>query len=600
MNFLAKFNNKQFLKILIIFSFILYSITVLYLVDYGVTGYFLSIYDNIPFDGLILINFMILIGIIIILFSHSKKNSFWKLGLLLIFLCNFLILILPYVAGYAYSSHTDHLTHIGLIKDILNVGSLSLNTGMFTTHVNSNFYPLTHIIVAEISLLTTLSVETIAFLIGPFFYAIFILYTYIFTKKISKKYRIFSILSATVLFCYFFKEIFAMGFAFLTYPLIFYIYYNYRKRKNMNFAVITIVIISSMTFFHPIAAIILTVILFFYEILNLLISVFIIKTNKYQISFTLILFSLIMIILWMWQISWLWEKSIMNILNLLNNDLLVKPFIDNASENFNKVGLNLVQIFELFVRMYGSIALFLLLSIISSFKIIYSKKFESYKNRYVYFLSIVFIISVVLWIFDLIMPLTSLSSGRFIWIVIPLFPFFVGISLYKIINFDLINSKKLKYFIVFCLIGFASINSVLVIHPNPEIHLSNIAVSNSEIDGADWIITNSKENIQTLSVGHVPIYRYEGALNGAAKVKIDREDRKLIGEHFNYTEFNQIGDIYNETKYMILRTDFLINIHTGMYKNMNKFNLDDFKKLENDPSVSKIYGNGNMDIMFII
>lgn len=591
MNSKNQIDRPILLKGLLIISFMLFSIVTLFISQYSSNGYNLSIYNNLPFPSVVILSVLVLVGILVTLNCYKKENTLWKLGLLLVILCNFVILLLPYLTGYTYSSNSDHLTHIGFIKDILNTSNLN-------SYLDKNIYPLTHILVVEIKLFTKLSVEKIAFFIGPLFYLLFLFYTYIFSRKLTPKSKIFAILASTVLFCYFFKEIFPMGFAFLTYPLIFYVYYNYHTKKNISYAILTLILLGIMPFFHPIAAIFIPFILLIFEIVNHYINIIFLKNKYHKISFTLIFFSLIIVTMWMWQITWLWKTSVLNVVNFLNFDLLSQPFVNKASESFNKLGLNNIQILELFIRIYGSIALFSILAMISALKIIINKEVTSNKNRFMYFLSFVFLFCSLLWILDYVHPLTGLTSGRIIWLVIPLFPIFVGISLYKIFNSNFLSEKN-SFIIVFLMISLSSLIAMYSIYPSPQIYQFNTAVSPSEIDGAKWFISNSNGTGSALTLGYVPIYRYENAIEGTSLTKMDRANLNGINDHFNYTKSSAIGDNYNKNEYLVIRENFLISIYTSIYKNLQKFNAEDFNKLNSDPTVSQIYENGNINILFI-
>jgi len=591
MNFKIQINHSTLLKLLLISSFLLFSIVTLFLSKYCSVGYNLSIYNNLPFPSLLLISLLILIGIGITLEGYKNKDNIWKIGFLLIILCNFIVLLLPYLIGYTYSSNADHLTHIGFVKDILGTGNLN-------SYMDKNIYPFIHILAVELSLFTKLSIEKIAFFLGPLFYFLFLSYTYILSRKLTPNSKILTVVAGTVLFCYFFKEIFPMGFAFLTYPLIFYVYYNYRSKKNTSYAILTLLLLLIMPFFHPIAAILLSFVLVVLEIGNFSMDIFL-KNNQRNLSFTLIIFSLIIIMLWMWQTSWLWKTSVLNVFNFLNFDLLNQPFVNKANESFNKLGLNLPQIFELFVRTYGPIVLFSILSIITALKTIINRDFSSIKNRFIYLLSVVLFFCSVLWISDYIHPLTQLSSGRLIWVVIPLFPIFVGISLHKFINSKFMKNEKSKFILVFLIMGLSSLIALFSIYPSPQIYQFNTAVSTSEIDGAKWIISNSNSTDSVISIGYVPIFRYENALNGTLMTNQNRADVNGISDHFNYTKFNEIGEEYDKNKYIVLRQNFILSVYTGIYKSINRFNKEDFSKLEKDPTVSEIYEDGNMNILFI-
>jgi hypothetical protein len=563
----------------------------IYFIQYSNMGYNFSIYDQLPYESLVLIILSNICGFFITLSFYRNGNDFWKLGFVLIILSNIIIILLPFVLGYSYSSNSDHLTHMGFIKDILQTGTIK-------SGLNRNIYPITPILSTEISLFTGIQMNTVAFFIGLIFYLAFILYTYIFSKSITTNSKFFSLMASTILIGYYFKEIFPMGFAFLTYPLIFYVFFKYREEKNINFAILVVFLVSFMAFFHIISSLILTILLFCYEIFNFSYGYIYHKKKNYEISVTLTILSLIILILWMWQISWVWDESINNILRLANLDLLSKPMVQTAGESFNKLGLNGFQIIELFIKTYLPIFIFAILSAIAGLKIIFNKK-SAMQNRLTFILSLMSVICIFLWLIDYVFPLSSLTSGRLLWLVVPIFPIFVGISLYSITKSKKVKNEKLNYTIIFIILITCSLITLFALYPSPPIYKYNTAVSNSEIMGFEWIINESNHDIQTIGAGFEPTYRYENALKGTLNTKRERTDWKGVSDHFNYTEFNQIGEEYNKDKYMILRTNFLKSLYGGIYKNLNRFNDEDFNKLSIDQTTFKIYQNGETDIWYI-
>jgi hypothetical protein len=582
-------NRNQLTKLFLSVLFILLALAI-YSLQYYTPGYKFSIYDNLPYGSLILLIVINICGFFITLVNYRKKSNYWKLGFILIILTNMMILLIPFLTGYIFSSNSDHLTHIGYIKDIIQ-------TGLINSAFNRDIYPITPIFGAETSLFTGISVNTIAFFIGPIFYLLFMLYIYNFSNSISPNSKFFALLASTILLGYYFKEIFPMGYAFLTYPLIFYVFFKYREERNINFAFIAVLLVCFMAFFHMISAIILTVLLFSYEIFNYLYGIIYLKKRDYKISLTLTILSLIVIIAWISQISWVWKDTVYNILNFANLDLISKPMVQNAAESFNKLGLNISQVIDLFIRTYLPIFIFAILSAFTGLKLIFSKKL-AIENRLILVLSMLTVICIVLWLIDYVFPLSSLSSGRLIWLVVPLFPLFVGISLFSITNTSKIKNDKVKYFSVFIILITCSLISIFAIYPSPQIYEYNTAVSNSEFASADWAIVKSTNEFPIMTAGFQPIYRYKDAIDGT----VNNEERRypmMIPDHFNYTDSSEIGKNYPKDRYMIFKPEFLTSLYGNLYKNLNRFDKEDFVNLNTDKSVFKIYQNGDSEVWYI-
>ena len=141
------------------------------------TGYEISVYSAMPAMIWILFSVAITGGIAIVVYQvtagHERKGGdWWQIGLLLILLNSVVIILLPYLRGYAFSGPGDHLYHLGSVKDIIWTGSTTLG----------NIYPITHILISQFSSILNISPEIMINFIGPLFYLLFVLFTYLLSK----------------------------------------------------------------------------------------------------------------------------------------------------------------------------------------------------------------------------------------------------------------------------------------------------------------------------------------------------------------------------------------------------------------------------------
>ena len=171
-------NRVQKLFTLLGFAFILIS---LYNVVFsnGAESYEISIYAKYAWYFWWLIILAIFTGQILLIInslSPEREGLSWLTGFLLILLSNAILLLLPFVRGYAFDSEGDQHTHIGYMRDILRDGS-----------IGKNFYPLDHIIGVTIHLLTGITLENITFVIPLIFSFSLILSMLIFYKYIYNR-----------------------------------------------------------------------------------------------------------------------------------------------------------------------------------------------------------------------------------------------------------------------------------------------------------------------------------------------------------------------------------------------------------------------------
>ncbi len=158
-------------KIFTILSYAFIILAVLYLfLNSPVSGYEISIYKSIiPFWVLIFI--AIAIGVILLVYQAYKKiyDGFWYIFFTLI-LSMFIILTLPISRGYYFYGGNDPTGHCERIVEIISSG-----------HFGDNYYPIAHILGAELSSLGSIAPNIITMSICAHIYngiyIIFILFS---------------------------------------------------------------------------------------------------------------------------------------------------------------------------------------------------------------------------------------------------------------------------------------------------------------------------------------------------------------------------------------------------------------------------------------
>ena len=103
---------------------------------------------------------------------------------------NGILISLPIFRNYSFYQRHDALTHVGMIKDILNSGHVGVN----------NFYPLLHIESAMILQITNIGIFPLKELISYLFFIFYILSIYLLALKItnSKNISLVSLLFASI------------------------------------------------------------------------------------------------------------------------------------------------------------------------------------------------------------------------------------------------------------------------------------------------------------------------------------------------------------------------------------------------------------------
>lgn len=590
----------------IAFTFIILSLVIVVKTPPSV-GYEISIYGVYPWYFWVFVITSIFIGQMVLLSSAaaSKINdNYWAIGFLGILITNTILLFMPFIRGYATYGRGDVLSHIGIIKDILNTASIGTN----------NFYPNDHILTASLSYITDISVEHAVNIVPPIFSLFYIFSIYIFIREIfgRKKEIRFVLMFASILLFSNGNFIFApsvQSFFFL--PSIFYFYFKSRGSNNLfEFNLILIISLFFIVFFHPMTTLFLILIflilefcLFIYKKIN--------KTHIYELhnllerrSYNIILFLFVTFFIWYFSFT-----AITNSFRKVTSSLLQKSGYSQAetyTELLKRTQPDFYDLIEVILNNYGQIIVLASLSLFFSIFIfnIWRKNPKNKElNFYHFFFSfgtIIFILlSIIFFYNDLI-----IGFGRVSKYTIFFSSLFVGLGFYLSFNrFELsVGKQRLKFVSLCVVLIILSHFSISNLYFSPTIKLSNQQVTKMEIKGMSWFFDHRNEEILTLEFGlsqssfYSAIYGYS-----APRKNLWLGKNAMPVEHFNYSTSASLGDYYKEPRYFtlnILGRIFYQEIYPK-FEIFWKFTSEDFVNLENDKTILKIYNNGNLDIYFI-
>ena len=473
----------------------------------------LSIYSSLFPLNIFFLILPVMGGIGLVIQGLYKQNHNWQIGLLLIVLTGLIIALLPYLKGYQFSDGGDQLTHFGFTKDILNTGHIS----------GYDIYPVTHCLIAPLAMISKIQPEILINFIGPLFYLMFILFTFLFSREVlPKPAAILATVCSTVLSCYYYTELFPMGFALAFFPLIFYLFFsNLRKREPVS-TLLLIALVILMTFFHPVTSLLLTVALLLMECGNLIYTRFISSPKESDVfSPNIPMISFYCLVLWIWYRFNVWNDAVSNIASWFNSQLFVQPMTAIAEDSFSKLGLDTFQRMMIIAQTYGHILIFLFLSVIAVLLIIRNKMMlEKEPRRNITAYSIFFLPALAIWLVDYIRPLSQLSSGRMIWVVITLFPMLTGYTLYRLGGktldgnrhpgksyFNGIRSASIGLIIVVC-----SLFGIFSYYPSPIIYQPYGGISHSDFAGESWLVLNGNLQMGVLRLYTPPTERIADAL----------------------------------------------------------------------------------------
>lgn len=565
---------------------LLYVLTILSLaiMSYNhATGYELSIYNPIQTVWVLLI-LSSLGGINLVVyfwFSDKLTKNILIITLFLILINNFIILSMKNLRGYVFYGNADALTHMGYVRDIVSNGYISLD----------NIYPVTHILIGYISLVSNISTLEIANYIVPLLSILYILFIYILSIRIFNN-RILAIpiiLSSTVfIFSFFHTDLKPQFISLMTIPLILYFLYS---TKEIHLKIPLILLIILTPFFHPFTNLFFIISIFL--VITLSYSLKIRYNESCRIVWHLLFISIVTFVFWVSSFNRVWGSSIVKLGSWLKGDV-VAPITSGVPTIFEKLNLSSVEIIELLTKLFGHIIIFVG---VSSIYIIGPLR----KDRKYFILSIFFLSGILL-------QLTIMSGGiglkvhRALSYATILSPIFVGSFFYHVKN--IYSGKTIGCVVIMLIVSLSWLIGALSIYPSPFIMLPNDQVTKADVYGAEWFYKykNDMTRFIYLNVGIRFAHLTIGVDNTTKRSDISpytTEKRNIIPDHFNYLRNEWLGQSFKRDMYMTI-SEYDKQLYTiGPWRPVGRFTYDDFDKLNYDQTVNHIYDNRGNNIYYI-
>lgn len=589
-----KIGSKYKLKVLAIVCFILISLSVFIAYTNPAKGYELSIYQSTPSLVWIFLIISIFGGVVLIVHQvytrEYENNSFWLFGFLILILSRMSLLYIPFIRGY-YTWRGDNISHIGSLKDIL-----------FTGHIaNDNFYPITHILLAEIKSITGLSVELVANHSTALFSIFYVISIFLLATSTLKE-KGGQLLSVAAIGCVLFdcQDVYIMpnGWSVRYLPLVFFFFF--KSNKSWEYKLLLVITLIVYPFFHVLSATVLVISLM---IIGSIRSLFIIfgrknlSLNNILQSFPIIQVLIIVVILFPWILSF--RRFNPNI-RLLYWSLITgqsSSVLGAMNIKLDKIGIHGVDFVILLIKQMGDNIIFLVLTSVAAIILLKNyknnKELEKYQNLIILMgITIAIGFLYAAYLFNIIPGLGAIASARLPTYLILLTPIFAG---YSYQEFLIRKRAPIIASLSIILIMTASIISIFSLYPSPYITRPNISVTQMDMDGFRWIISYKNEKIGYTDIMSPPHRFIEGVL-GTEESKRYRSLK--IPDHFNYPNCSTLGESYKEDRYAVI-TQMDKIIYDTVWKIVGRFNKEDFDRLDNDETVDKLYTNGESDIFYI-
>jgi len=618
-----KTDNTRILKISAITGFILITLALILINNEPAMGYEISIYTALsPLVWIFLIGSIACgIGIIVqqAFAEESKQKSWWLIGLSIVMLSDFIILSLHALRGYFTYGRGDLLVHIGHILDIISNGHI----------MSYNVYPITHILITELSFVTTISYIAILNYMIPYFFLLHILGVYLLSKIVLSNNKP-PLLLAVALSSVFFLTYTCLGslptyFSTCMMPFLLYFYFKTSNKKTFSSIMLIIIFMILFPFFHPLTSIILIFSFMAMEFSKVILNYAVKNGNGTtvtqlirKISLTIPLMSFIIYIMWLSNHKGFWSIYLGEIIRWLLNELSTTTAIVTTSGLFERLNLQIFELVKLFIKMnFGSFLIYLFVALIAIIIIVRDVTRRKVRTSHLFVFSSFLALLCFFLLMQLFKTLLLGDYTRIIGIIVYCaLPVFVGFALYRLSIKNQTKQKnvimKCKFIFVLCIILIPSIIGIFNIYPSPYTLQANRQVTNMEINGMKWYYEHKDPTIMDKHIrmdfafliailggshGRTDIYpHYRGTVD--TLVKKSSFPIGLIPDHFNYLNYSMFGNSLIKDIYMpISKYDRIF--YTEIYPQLKAFTPSDFEKLNHDPTVARLYSNGELKVYFV-
>ncbi len=568
------------------FLIIFYSIVIfnlLHLPNSKSGGYELSIYTSMPnyfwLSFITIISLTYLILILYILSDESLPNYLIIFIISIILLIYQIIFLLPILRGYLFYGSEDPMSHVGFIVDIISTGYVG----------EDNFYPMIHILVAELTMLSKVSYLDIIMWVPSLISFSYVLFTILFCKRlnIDQKKLILLLCSCSVpLFLGFHTYFTPYGLAFMAMiPMTLYTYIIQRRMAAPRYISIFIVLLIVVPFFHILIAFVLIytlVMIYFFE--NKLVTIY--DNLGAPKSLRSVYILAISTLVWFLS-STIWAGSIKKVANFLYGIAGVLP-VDRAFGQIDSAA-SYYSFFELMLVLFNWIGAYIIFGITSTFFGLYFLRNvpkSTLHEKLFFYLLVVFTILMLVLMFIFPTGVDPLRPLRLLALPLHLF---VGIMLYRLVEFN--QNKVIKVITILLIFMIPAVICISNVHYSPTLLRPNEQITYMEFCGMDWLLIY--KDLDVHHIGITPKCRFIDAILGNIKA-FAREDfpksykeESYVGDHFNKIRNGEL----NSNKYLTVSLlDELL--HTEIWSKTHRFNLSDFNYIESSSNLIKIYNNG--------
>ena len=583
--------TSRVLKTVLCICFLLIAVALLLIDrDSPATGYELSLYDSVSV-GVWICLVVVLgggIGIIVHQAFAGQKSKYWLLGLFVLAFGISVLLLLPTFKRYLLYGSDDTIAHAQFTDSVLVEHHLR----------ESNKYPITHILMAQVAQVCDVSPEALVNKIPVFFTLLFMVSSYLLASAVMPRKRQALLAAGTIalFFNYYHVCVYPQTLSIMTLPLLFYLYFKSRDGQSLPFRVAFVTMLFVFPFFHPAPAGVLVFCLLAAEAVKVLwrlrgMSSPAIPTalgDRITLEPTLIC----SVTFLTWTSSWIIaHRTIQHLWYWLTGEIRSVPRVEQVELLFETQSLGFSQQVQLGLKMYGHNLIFLSLTALALLIVVWGFARRQEEIKKLSILSMSFLISGPAWV---LIFATSLyvTVGRLLGANVMMWaaPVLAAFALFEVFG----RWQRAGVIAVTSILTCALVLGMFSIFHSPHILQPSWHLTRHEVSGTEWFFahTNYASRDKFAAFG-VQAAMANGLLS------------RSIPDHFGYTQKDSLGQWYRQSFFLLIGQRFRLSsthpvLSTAVIADFRiartGFDQSDFQRVEQDSSVAKLFSNGELDV----
>lgn len=561
------------------------------------SGYEISIYRAYPWYFWTAIGGALLSGQLVLLWSafygHDDDRD-WVFGVGLMVVSDLVLFLLPYLRGYPIYGRADVLTHVGIARDVYDIG------------ITRNIYSPMHVLLQATASATGLDPMTLIYGLSIVFSILFIGSMYFLIDHLFER-------RATVLVALSLVFLPIMGhthviptpweLSILLTPFVLFLLLKAQRTQATAVRALLLLSIVGIVVFHPLMAAFIAIAFGLHLAIVRRVRFKPYKrTSNYVASIT---FALAIVVFGAWYTKF---AGIIVRFRIVGQNLLAgseETELEARTETIERTSPELVDLFEPIVFRYGTTALLFGLATLFLAYVTYRwwRNGERPSPFVLLFGCCVPVFAVLGALFltnNLIAGFDRpVNAGKVFALVLSGPIWYIG---WRAIDG---SARQIALAVVLCLTMLTIVYlSVFGLFFSPNTASVNQQVTEMELDGMEWTFENRNDEqlVEEFGLYQYRFYHLEHGYNlqngsSQAPPTIRRTETRPP-DHFNYTERRTLGQSYEDDRYLVLTRLGRIRYPNTYpdYKRYWRYTPEDFERVEEDPTVMRIYDNGEFDL----